>query len=199
VHLAAPDPRPATTAAPTPGKAEEKTPAPVAPPVAAAPQSTPPAAPPKPKKSAGPVHEPDYDAAMKQIAIPAETERDMVEAFVVEAKELLQGAEAAMLKLEDHPEDQASVDTVFRAFHTVKGVTAMLGLAVIADFAHRAENLLSRVRDKEIRFEGGYAGLALRSLDAVNALVDGVGRTAAGETAYPPDDLPELLRALTDP
>ncbi len=123
----------------------------------------------------------------------------MVECFVVEAKELLQGAEAAMLALEDDPGHQPSVDTVFRAFHTVKGVTAMLGLTVIAEFAHHAENLLSRVRDKEIRFEGGYSSLALRSLDALNALVDGVGRTAAGGAAFPPDDMPELLRAFTDP
>jgi two-component system chemotaxis sensor kinase CheA len=65
--------------------------------------------------------------------------------------------------------------------------------------AHRAESLLSRVRDKEIRCTGGYADLALRSIDALKALVESVHDALGGAPLTAPEGYAELLHVLDNP
>lgn len=96
---------------------------------------------------------------------------ELAQEFVSEAKQYLEGAEAALLRLESSPSDQESIGTVFRCFHTIKGVSAFLGLPTVTALAHQAETLLSRMRDGEIKCAGGYASLALSSVDALKGLV----------------------------
>jgi two-component system, chemotaxis family, sensor kinase CheA len=115
--------------------------------------------------------------------------------FVTEAREYLDGAEAALLYLETNPEDTESINTVFRAFHTLKGTSGFLGLDAITTLAHQAESLLSRIRNHEIRYGGRYAELALRSVDALKALLDEV-ETPPAPGGVPPFDGRELLAAL---
>ena len=124
-----------------------------------------------------------------------EADRELAIEFVQEATDYVGQAEAAMLVLELSPDDNEAVDTVFRAFHTVKGVAAVLGLEPIAQLAHKAESLLSRVRGKEIRFIGRIADLSLASVDALKALIEGLQAVLAGESWVAPD-LGELVHEL---
>ena len=103
----------------------------------------------------------------------------LVADFITESREYLQGAEAALLRLEIDPDDIEAVNTVFRAFHTIKGTSAFLALEAITTFAHAAESLLSRMRDREIRCEGAHADLALRSVDVLKELLVNVERRLA--------------------
>ncbi len=89
------------------------------------------------------------------------------------------------------------MNTVFRAFHTVKGTSGFLGLPVVSELAHRAESLFSRVRNHEIRFEGGYADLALRSVDLLKFLIEQIEGGACGKTMQLPAGLSDLLSLLT--
>lgn len=109
--------------------------------------------------------------------------------FVTECLDLVDQAEASLLQLESDPDDDGLINTVFRSFHTIKGTAACLGLDAMSDFAHSAESLLVRMRDHEIRCEGGYAGLALQGVDVLGDLVRRVQREAAGQ---PPVALPDL-------
>ena len=128
-----------------------------------------------------------------------DTDRELVEAFIIESVDLITNAEDALLTLEADPEDMDAVGTVFRAFHTVKGTSAFLEIKHVADLAHHAETLLSRIRDREIRFEGNYPDLALQSIDMIKALIQAVGKTLAGEVFYLPAGYNELLEILADP
>lgn len=125
-----------------------------------------------------------------------EADRELVAEFVTEALDYVTQAEGAMLLLESNPSDMPAVDTVFRAFHTVKGVSAMLGLEAISTLAHKAESLLSKVRSKDLVFSGGVANLALASVDAIKALVEGVNATLSGEPWSAPHNLNELAVTL---
>ena len=107
------------------------------PPVEIAPET-----PPEQSAPAGPV----------RVALSADSDVELIGEFVTECKDLLEKSEAALLLLETNPADMDSVNTVFRTFHTIKGTSGFLGLLHIQEFAHFAESLLSRVRDKEIRF-----------------------------------------------
>lgn len=128
-----------------------------------------------------------------------ETDMEMLGDFVTESFDLIEGAEAGLLMLETDAEDMESVNTVFRAFHTVKGTAAFLGVTVVAELAHRAEWLLSRARDQEIRCTGGYADLALRSIDMLKALMEGLRNLVAGVESDIPDGYRELMQLLADP
>lgn len=129
--------------------------------------------------------------------LPDDADRDLLPDFITESNECVVNSEAALLQLEEFPDDEEAVNTVFRAFHTVKGTSAFLGLARIAAFAHEAESLLSRVRDKEIAYTKGCADLSLRSADMLKALLVSVETGLNGDGKLPiPDGYGELLDAL---
>ncbi len=131
--------------------------------------------------------------------LPPDADRDLIASFVTESRENLESAEASLLTMETDPNNLEAVNTVFRAFHTLKGTSGFLGLTRINQLAHRAESLLSRIRDREIRCTGGYADLALRSADLLNELVQSVQNVLGGETMSKPDGYNELMRVLADP
>ena len=131
--------------------------------------------------------------------LPDDADLDLLGEFITESTDLISEAEEALLTLESDPEDTESVGSIFRAFHTVKGVSAFLELAFISEIAHHAESLLSRVRDKEIRYAGGYADLALRSLDMIKQMIDLVQDALGGAPLSKPEGYDDLLDVLADP
>ncbi len=129
--------------------------------------------------------------------LPDDADRELLPDFITESNECVVHSEVALLQLEETPDDEEAVNTVFRAFHTVKGTSAFLGLARIAAFAHEAESLLSRVRDKEIAYTKGCADLSLRSADMLKALLVSVETALNGDGILPiPDGYDALLAAL---
>lgn len=129
--------------------------------------------------------------------LPDDADRDLMSDFITESVECVGNSEAALLSLEENPTDEEAVNTVFRAFHTVKGTSAFLGLTRIAAFAHEAESLLSRVRDKEIAYARGCADLSLRSVDMLKELLAAVVTALSGDGRLPlPDGYHELIDAL---
>jgi two-component system chemotaxis sensor kinase CheA len=91
--------------------------------------------------------------------------------FLAEAEENLAQVEDALLALEASPGDAETLNTVFRAAHTLKGNAANLGLAPVAEFAHGVEDVLDRLREGSIVLTAPLAGLLLRAVDALRALV----------------------------
>jgi two-component system, chemotaxis family, sensor kinase CheA len=131
--------------------------------------------------------------------MPEDADLEMMGEFVSESKDLIANAEEALLSLEVDPDDTDAVGKVFRAFHTVKGTSAFLELSLLTEMAHHAENLLSRVRDHEIRYSGGYADLSLRSLDMLKTLVHLVEESLNGAALNKPPGYDDLLGTLADP
>ncbi len=130
--------------------------------------------------------------------LQSDSDMDLMRDFLMEARELLDNAEAALLALESCPQDGESINTVFRAFHTIKGTSAFLGLEDVTEFAHHAESLLSRVRDGELSFTGPVADLALRATDMIKALLNAVERTKPGDEIDRPAGFMSLLGSVTE-
>jgi two-component system chemotaxis sensor kinase CheA len=131
--------------------------------------------------------------------MPQDVDEELLSEFIAEGSDLNEKAEEALLSLETNPEDMESIGTVFRAFHTVKGTSAFLELTLIAELGHHAESLLSRVRDGEIRYSGGYADLSLRALDMIKELMGGVQAALSGAPLLKPAGYDELVKVLADP
>jgi two-component system chemotaxis sensor kinase CheA len=92
------------------------------------------------------------------------------------------------------------VNTVFRAFHTVKGTSAFLGLERVSAFAHEAESLLAKVREGTLAYTHGCADLALRATDMLKALLQAVEVTlradGPGGRLARPDGYQPLVDAI---
>lgn len=142
---------------------------------------------------------PGRPATESTFELPQDADPGLLSEFLTECHEYIEGAEAALLTLEGNPEDAEAINTVFRAFHTIKGTSGFLGLRPLTELAHKAENLLSRARDKQIRCTGGYADLALRSTDTLKLLVEQVHAAINGSAPRLPEDYDELIRVLGDP
>ena len=131
--------------------------------------------------------------------IPDDADIALLNDFIAESRESMAGAEAALLALEGNPHDIEAINTVFRAFHTVKGTAAFMGLATLADFAHHAESLLSRVRDRELPYAQAVANLSLRSSDALGEFLDAIEQSVQSRDAIAlPADFARLMHDLLD-
>ncbi len=140
-----------------------------------------------------PENDPNYDY------MPEDADFELIGEFIGEGNDLFESAEEALLTLETDPQDEESVGKVFRAFHTIKGTSAFLELTLLAEMGHHAESLLSRVRDGEIRYSGGYADLTLRALDMLKGILISVAEAVGGNPLLKPDGYDELMEILKDP
>ncbi|SMF91978.1 two-component system, chemotaxis family, sensor kinase CheA [Azospirillum oryzae] len=90
---------------------------------------------------------------------------ELFDQFVVEVQELLETAGAALLALERDPADRASVDELFRAFHTLKGASALFDMAPFTLLVHAGEDTLSLLRDGRRAMTPELADRLFRALD----------------------------------
>jgi chemosensory pili system protein ChpA (sensor histidine kinase/response regulator) len=92
--------------------------------------------------------------------VPAE----ILEFFVPEAEEHLQVVTNCLLLLETNPSPE-EINHLLRAMHTVKGSAAQVGLQRIARVAHRAEDLIGRLRDGALRPSAEIIDICLEAVD----------------------------------
>lgn len=103
--------------------------------------------------------------------------------FMLEAVELLADMESGLLTLEQDSTDEESINSVFRAAHTVKGSAGLFGLDSVVRFTHVVESVLDRVRDQQIAATAGLIGVLLPCKDHLSDLISTI---AAGETEESP-------------
>ncbi len=77
-------------------------------------------------------------------------DKDILMQFCDESKEHLDNSQFSLIDLEYDTSNQELINLVFRAFHTIKGSSAFLGLKIIEELAHEMENLLVEIRDKKL-------------------------------------------------
>ncbi|HEX6036670.1 Hpt domain-containing protein, partial [Longimicrobium sp.] len=68
------------------------------------------------------------------------------ELFLSESREHVSAINHLLLTLEGDPRSREAVEGLFRAVHTIKGMSATMGYRAVADLAHEMENVLDRVR-----------------------------------------------------
>jgi two-component system chemotaxis sensor kinase CheA len=139
------------------------------------------------------------DEGSKPDYMPKDADPDLLVEFIAESMDLISSAEEALLSLETDPKDMDAVNTVFRAFHTIKGTAGFMELTLISEMGHYAESLLSRVREGEILYGGGYADLSLRALDMLKELILSVQGALQGHPLSRPAGYPDLMELLANP
>ena len=120
----------------------------------------------------------------------------MLAEFVSESREYLDDCEAALLRLESNAGDMEAVNTIFRAFHTIKGTSVFLAVDASTELAHEAETLLSLVRDGSLACTSDVADLIFRAIDTLKDIMRGVEQGLAGDTPRMPSGYSAILDAL---
>ena len=131
------------------------------------------------------------------VCLPEDFDIELIEAFVAESKDLIDSAETALLSLETDPGDMTAVDTVFRAFHNIRGTSAFFEISLITEMAHYAESLIGIIRGRRIRYTKEYSDLALRAADMLKLLFQSVQDVTNGKPSFKPEGYDELALLLT--
>ncbi|MCS6286269.1 MAG: Hpt domain-containing protein [Nitrospira sp.] len=101
-----------------------------------------------------------------------------VQTFLAESRELLDTMEEQLLQLETNPDGGADIDAIFRAAHTIKGSAGLFGFDDVVRFTHRVENLLDRLRGKQLGLDADCVALLLACCDFIRALVEAIATGA---------------------
>lgn len=91
--------------------------------------------------------------------------KELWQTFLNEVDDLLESAEQLLLDLENNPEDEELISGLFRAMHTFKGTSGMMGLSNIETFAHSAEDVMDLVRDKTLSLTPDIMDMMFETLD----------------------------------
>lgn len=70
-------------------------------------------------------------------------------AYLEEAEEILEDLNASLLRLEKEPTSKSELEELFRAAHTLKGMSAAMGITSAAELTHKMENLLDEARGSQ--------------------------------------------------
>ncbi len=169
----------------------EKT-APAAPPAsepAAAEPPVPPAPAPEPPKAAEPA-----PAAPPVNAIAQDTE--LINDVILESSEHLASVENELLNLERDSSNHEAIHTVFRSFHTIKGLAGFLELTEIQKVAHHTETLLDDARNGKIRITSAVADVILASKDYLERAFQQLAGVLNGAPPRPFADNTELIARI---
>lgn len=114
--------------------------------------------------------------------------------YAVETEEHIESIESLLVKADGESLNAEEVSGLFRAFHSLKGLSRVMELAALEAIAHRSEDLLGLVREGQAALDKNTVDLLLRSLDAIKVLCEkAVAERADGEK--PVALLQELERA----
>jgi len=97
--------------------------------------------------------------------------------FVIESRELVEQATEGLLVLEKSPNDAERLDSVFRAFHTLKGGAGIVDFAAMERIVHAAEEILSAARAGKRTLTTALVGDCLACLDQVVQWLDVIEQT----------------------
>jgi two-component system chemotaxis sensor kinase CheA len=110
---------------------------------------------------------------------------DLIKDFLVESYENLDRLDQDFVALETDPGGPDKMGSIFRTIHTIKGTCGCLGLHKLEAVAHVGENLLSRLRDKQLVMDGPITTALLRLVDAIREILGNIEKTESeGDADY---------------
>jgi two-component system chemotaxis sensor kinase CheA len=123
------------------------------------------------------------------------TEMDeIIKEFLVESNDNLDQLDAGLVELEKDPQSQELLGSIFRAIHTVKGTSGVLGYPKLEAIAHVGESLLSKMRDGKLKLNTEITSGLLTMVDAIREILNAIESGGSeGEGDYAP-----LTKSLND-
>lgn len=122
--------------------------------------------------------------------------REIIEDFIVESSELVENVIQDVVEIEKS-QDEEMINGIFRAVHTVKGTSSFLGFGVLSNLAHKAEDVLGKMRKKELVPNAYIADTLLEALDLMKLIIEDI-RTKGVEDSDASEVIDKLTRIFND-
>jgi two-component system, chemotaxis family, sensor kinase CheA len=122
-------------------------------------------------------------------------DQEILLGFIEEAREGLQAANLTLQELDHLTDTAASVNSIFRIFHSIKGNATYFGLLETKKLAHTLENVLDAVRNHRLVPDRVAVDLLLRGSDMLDAIFGRVSQN--GSEVDDPEALKEMLLRLS--
>ncbi len=117
---------------------------------------------------------------------------ELLREFCNESHEHLQNIELGVLNLEKNPQDAATLDSIFRAFHTFKGGSGFLNLTPINHLAHELESLLALARQNKLAICSIVTDVILAGGDTLKHFITEIESQLGGQHPSAPILIPIL-------
>lgn len=115
-----------------------------------------------------------------------------LEIFIDESNEHLQSLSDQLLILEKEPENSDTINEIFRAAHSLKGMAGTMGYKRMQNLTHDMENVFSEVRNGNIKVTSDMCDVLFKCLDALESYVSNIQNTQDEGT----DDNEPIIKAL---
>jgi two-component system chemotaxis sensor kinase CheA len=117
--------------------------------------------------------------------------------FLAETREHLEQLNLAIVKLEENPKERPTVEEIFRIAHSLKGMSATMGFAKIAELTHEMEDVFELLRQRTNGLPSEAIDTVFACLDALSVAVESI--ETDGQESLDPAPLVTRLKSLVRP
>lgn len=114
--------------------------------------------------------------------------------FIDESNENLQKINDGLLDLEKDPKNLEFIEVIFRAAHTLKGMSATMGYEDLANLTHQMEDVLDLVRHEQLSVSPELLDVLLAAVEKLEDMVGDISNGGEGKT--PVQDVLDQLKAI---
>jgi len=94
-----------------------------------------------------------------------------LEIFIDESNEHLQSLNEQLLVLEKEPENKETINEIFRAAHSLKGMAGTMGYKRMQNLTHNMENVFAEIRNDKMKVTANLVDVLFQCLDALESYV----------------------------
>lgn len=108
-----------------------------------------------------------------------------LDVFIDEAREHIQTLNDSVLVLEQTPDDTDKINEIFRAAHSLKGISGSMGFTRLQRLTHDMESVFSEVREGRLKVGADLVDVLFQCLDAIENYIEKITDTQSeGEEDY---------------
>ena len=117
-----------------------------------------------------------------------------LEIFIDESSEHIQTLSDCIMTLEQEPDNKDTINEVFRAAHSLKGMAGTMGFKRMQHLTHDMENVFQEVRSDKIKVDSSMIDLLFKCLDAIDKYVENIKESSDEGT----EDNELIIKELND-
>ncbi len=118
--------------------------------------------------------------------------------FIDETKEHIQNLNDHLLILEKEPDNEDTINEIFRAAHSLKGMAGTMGFTRMQRLTHDMENVFSEIRSGNMTVKSNLVDILFRGLDALEGYLSTIQQTSSEGTEDNADIINDLNQVLEE-
>nr|MCR5374017.1 Hpt domain-containing protein [Lachnospiraceae bacterium] len=121
-----------------------------------------------------------------------------LEIFIDETSEHIQSLNDCIMNLEQEPDNKDTINEIFRAAHSLKGMAGTMGFKRMQHLTHDMENVFSEVRNDKVKVNGEMIDVLFQCLDAIEGYLETIKSTSDEGTEEHEEIITKLNEILSN-